>query len=1092
MKSTENTCDMNLIDDYLDESLSDSAMIDFEDHLTNCPSCQLEIQQRAAEPEIWRDAVKLLGDHDCESSFQWNGEQSEDQRKRRVLSILESLMPTDDPEMLGRIGDYEVSGVVGFGGMGAVLKGFDSSLRRVVAIKIMAPHLADSGSARIRFEREARAAAGITHDNVVDIYGVSESNGLPYLVMPFARGPSLQKRIDESGPLTALEVVRIGRQLASGLAAAHEQGLVHRDIKPANILLNSGIERLWITDFGVARAMDDASMTQTGVIAGTPQFMSPEQARGDFVDQRSDLFSIGSVLYTACTGRPPFRSETAYGILRRITDTNPRPIREINPDIPNWLCLIIERLMAKHASDRYQSAGEVAELLERCLAHLQQPTRVRLPQCLRLTQHSVKAMSEASISEPSATRDEAKSSPPRIQRTRVWVLILSVLVAGVGFAAWQLTEPANIVGDWTGERWKTVSLSTVEQASGWYNGAFTDTEGRRGALQLEWSRMQRRYNGRWKVGNEQSGSLTLRVRGSKVQGAVSVDPDSMVSFDMPRLREFSWQRAPIGSVNTQNTTQPEMGKGPPTPIDMPIKGRIIRWGEGIRENALVKKGDLLAEVADLDPNYRNRLKEQETVAQRRTEAARLQVQASQNNLAAATTVVAALEAQLKAFQQVKSQVVAAAKASIESAENKVEAEKAELAEFMAARDGAKADYDRQKKLFDQRVISELKFQEAERKVKEAEAKVNKAEALVQAALNDLIVRKNDEKTKESKAEIEIDHATAQVKKAMGDVAKSESGLAKANLELNKAEKDSLELQTKISRESSQLILAPFSGFITKLTKNKVLMEGQTICLIWPDSDGTDSDGSVSAISAPTSVAVGGFAETSARWITETLGAVSAFGRRFRELRTKLRAAQEGGASQASVAKLKHELAVLEFERETTVAILKAQIDAAKKLNNSQITLSDMVKSQVENGDLNPYTLPPAEQAVVKTKSEIRELQLLYEYYTNLVSNTLGTPEDDRNIAIEVLKVRLEAARASLRFKADQSKLTRRRFELGDLDIHDVLMAKQAEAEVAVQVQKLEALLRYYEKVGSKDVESTIELPGFQDNTDVLIQPTTKK
>ena len=300
-------------------------------------------------------------------------------RSRQVQSVLDSLAPTDDPEMLGRVDDYEIIGVVGVGGMGAVLKGFDRSLRRVVAIKIMAPHLAGSGSARTRFQREARAAAAITHDNVIDIYGVSEANGLPYLVMPFARGASLQKRIDGGGPLSVAEVLRIGRQIAAGLMAAHEQGLVHRDIKPANILLNDGIERLLITDFGVARAMDDASMTRTGVIAGTPQYMSPEQARGESVDYRSDLFSLGSILYTACTGRPPFRSEAAYGILRRITDDNPRPIREINPDIPDWLCRIVDRLMAKHPADRFQNAAEVTALLDGCLTHLQQPTQKPLP-----------------------------------------------------------------------------------------------------------------------------------------------------------------------------------------------------------------------------------------------------------------------------------------------------------------------------------------------------------------------------------------------------------------------------------------------------------------------------------------------------------------------------------------------------------------------------------------------------------------------------------------------------------------------------------------------------------------------------------------
>ena len=292
MNPTKKTCDTSRIDDFLEERLRDDERDEFESHLTTCEYCQIELQRRAAEPDIWRNAVELLRD-DVNRSGQSTVDPDTDKREQRSLEILSALAPTDDPEMLGRIGDYEVTGIVGVGGMGTVLKGFDRSLRRVVAIKVMAPHLAHSGSARARFQREARAAAAITHDNVIDTYGVAESNGLPYLVMPFARGPSLQKRIDESGPLTALEVARIGRQIAAGLAAAHEQGLVHRDIKPANILLNEGIERLWITDFGVARAIDDASMTQTGVIAGTPQYMSPEQARGEAVDHRSDPVQHG-------------------------------------------------------------------------------------------------------------------------------------------------------------------------------------------------------------------------------------------------------------------------------------------------------------------------------------------------------------------------------------------------------------------------------------------------------------------------------------------------------------------------------------------------------------------------------------------------------------------------------------------------------------------------------------------------------------------------------------------------------------------------------------------------------------------------------
>ena len=279
--------------------------------------------------------------------------------------MLKLLAPTDDDRMLGRWGTYEVVGVVGTGGMGVVLKAFDAALNRYVAIKVLAPHLGSSGAARKRFSREAQASAAVVHDNVIEIYGVAETAGLPYLVMPYVRGPSLQRRLDDGGPMALAEILRVGMQAAAGLAAAHAQGLVHRDVKPANILLADGIERVKLTDFGLARAADDASLTKTGVIAGTPQYMSPEQARGEAVDQRSDLFSLGSVLYAMCTGRPPFRAETSYGVLRRITDEEPRPIREINPEIPEWLCQIVAKLMAKRPDDRFQSAEEVAKSVGR-------------------------------------------------------------------------------------------------------------------------------------------------------------------------------------------------------------------------------------------------------------------------------------------------------------------------------------------------------------------------------------------------------------------------------------------------------------------------------------------------------------------------------------------------------------------------------------------------------------------------------------------------------------------------------------------------------------------------------------------------------
>ena len=177
--------------------------------------------------------------------------------------------------------------------------------------------------------------------------------------------------MERDGPLDLKQVLRIGIQTAQGLASAHAQGLVHRDVKPSNILLENGVERVKLTDFGLARAVDDASLTQSGVVAGTPQYMSPEQARGEPVDHRSDLFSLGSVLYFMCAAHAPFRASSTPAVLRRVSDELPRPIREINPDVPVWLAEIIERLHAKAPGDRYGSASELAELLEQVLAAVQ-------------------------------------------------------------------------------------------------------------------------------------------------------------------------------------------------------------------------------------------------------------------------------------------------------------------------------------------------------------------------------------------------------------------------------------------------------------------------------------------------------------------------------------------------------------------------------------------------------------------------------------------------------------------------------------------------------------------------------------------------
>ncbi|MCC7419294.1 MAG: serine/threonine protein kinase [Planctomycetaceae bacterium] len=255
--------------------------------------------------------------------------------------------------------------------MGVVLKAVDPALNRVIALKVLSPHLATSANARKRFLREARAAAAVCHENVVTIHAVREAARLPYLVMEFIGGVSLQERINSEGPLPVVEILRIGIQVAGGLAAAHAQGLVHRDVKPGNILLENGVQRVKITDFGLARAADDGGITHDGMMVGTPEYMSPEQARGEPVDHRTDLFSLGSVLHAMCTGKSPFRAETTTGIVHRVCNTDPCPLFERDAAIPGWLAAIVSRLHAKAQQDRIQSAVEVVELLGGHLAALQ-------------------------------------------------------------------------------------------------------------------------------------------------------------------------------------------------------------------------------------------------------------------------------------------------------------------------------------------------------------------------------------------------------------------------------------------------------------------------------------------------------------------------------------------------------------------------------------------------------------------------------------------------------------------------------------------------------------------------------------------------
>ena len=283
-----------------------------------------------------------------------------------------------------RLGGYKLVRLLGKGGMGKVFEAEDEQLRRRLALKVIRRELADSHpTAKARFLREARAAAQITHDHVVTIYQVGEDNGVPYLAMQLLRGISLAKLLASGRPLPPITVLRLGRQIAEGLAAAHAKKVVHRDIKPSNLWLEelpaSGATvphyRVKILDFGLARSVEEDSrpLTLLGVAVGTPGYMAPEQKRGAVVDHRADLFSLGCVLYQASTGLHPDRAA------RAIPDGGPPPPRELNPAVPLALSDLILRLLAADPASRPASAQVVAKALRDIIRELSAPRATPLP-----------------------------------------------------------------------------------------------------------------------------------------------------------------------------------------------------------------------------------------------------------------------------------------------------------------------------------------------------------------------------------------------------------------------------------------------------------------------------------------------------------------------------------------------------------------------------------------------------------------------------------------------------------------------------------------------------------------------------------------
>lgn len=387
MKETTTCPQTDVLGQLLTDTLSNEKQRECTEHLDSCACCQAKLEEIATAGSNLSKVVEHLNQADPEAtSAFWPALKALDADAQPV-ALLESpprardislsfLLPATDAAYLGRIAHFDVMRVLGRGGMGVVLEAFDSKLQRHVAIKVLDPELANDELGRQRFCREARAAASVTHENVVAVHQVERAgeNELPFLVMQLIAGETLEQRLKREKKLPVKEIVRIGMQAARGLAAAHAQGLIHRDIKPANILLEPPHDRVKLTDFGLARIAEDVKLTRTGFVTGTPLYMAPEQAMGGEADPRSDLFSLGAILYEMTAGQTPFVGNSALAILRQITEVKHKPLRELDPEVPEWLAETVDDLLAKKPVDRYQTATDLAEVLEYHWAHLKTST----------------------------------------------------------------------------------------------------------------------------------------------------------------------------------------------------------------------------------------------------------------------------------------------------------------------------------------------------------------------------------------------------------------------------------------------------------------------------------------------------------------------------------------------------------------------------------------------------------------------------------------------------------------------------------------------------------------------------------------------
>lgn len=393
---TSNTCSRETILQYLRDELATSEHQAFLEHLDTCSDCRQTMEKLAGDAQEWDTVTLALQSNshqpfargeDCgrlPSSDTTPASASMSQNPSKLQEpnvtcwelawVSTWLGPTSDPKAMGKIGMFDALEVIGTGGTGVVFLAREASLGREVAIKVLAPHMARIEVARQRFEREARATAGLVHENIIPIYQISEWRGLPYLVMQHFPESSLQTLLKQHGKISLDRALLLTLQIAQGLEQAHAKEIIHRDIKPANILLANQAQRAILTDFGLAQAKDDLALTCSGILAGTPHFMSPEQARGEVVDARSDLYSLGCVLFAMVAGHAPLHNESESGAIHRLASGNLPSLREAESSSPDWLVAFVDSLLEPNKENRPAKVETVVAWLSQSIAHLKDPT----------------------------------------------------------------------------------------------------------------------------------------------------------------------------------------------------------------------------------------------------------------------------------------------------------------------------------------------------------------------------------------------------------------------------------------------------------------------------------------------------------------------------------------------------------------------------------------------------------------------------------------------------------------------------------------------------------------------------------------------